>query len=168
MTESDQQPNILKRNRPKSNWLWYFGAVTVSLVLGLTVVFAMQHTNHAIKLNTNNNSTVGFSPLPKINQSTITIKQPVVAIKVPPTIPVEVQTPTYSSKPSVRTPQKEQTHTKPTHQTPAEGRPPVHAPSPKIPRSPTDNQHHQGPVIKLLDQVTNTVRYLLTGKTEDH
>jgi hypothetical protein len=178
----DHPSNTLKRNRPKTNWMGYVGIVSTSLVLGLTVAYVIQQTN-------NNTKSVTTTHLSKVKHSTAQ-PAPITVVSVKPeTANPQLKTQTRSKTQkiptsSTNTPLIQQqiveaktTSNKKTNQTtgaknhskpsqnipdkvhPSKKLPDHHTPVPVTPSKTDDNRP-----INLLDRITDTVRFLLTGE----
>jgi hypothetical protein len=213
LAQSDYPVQKLKRKRPKTHWIWYIGAISASLVVGVSITYAMHQVKQASGSKGSNKTTI----LANNHSSTITpvkwiTKQPANQIKAEPVPSTESKAPIYSSavtntnqsfvsisenkleqksKPTTKpkklsTTQTKKTakpqhtskpsqvkETKPNH--PKET-PPTKNPDPVVtnpdpvvstPETPSKPSRPKGPVIRIVDRLTNTVHYLLTGKTKN-
>lgn len=207
MTQSNSPLQELKRKRPKTHWIWYIGAITASLVVGVSITFAMQQTKQAVGSKETTKTTVfAINNSSSITQVKWTTKQPSKQIKANPVPAAESKAPVYSvvatntnhtsvtvpekkikqktkqeteqkkpittltkkpSKPHYQSkPSQKNKETKPS---PPKETPPAEHPDPVVskPEQPNKPPHHKGPIIRIVDRVTNTVHYLLTGNTKD-
>lgn len=206
MTQSDYPVQKLKRKRPKTHWIWYIGAITASLVVGVSITFAMQQAKQASGSTETTKTTVfAINNSSKIAQVKWTIKEPSEQIKVNPIPATESKAPIYSAvatssnqisgsvseekieqktkqkteqlKPATtvtKKPAKSHYQSKPIQDkkpkpSPPKETPPAKNPDPVVPKpeSPNKPPQHKGPIIRIVDRVTNTVHYLLTGNTKD-
>jgi hypothetical protein len=195
LTESDQEIKELKRKRPKTHWIWYIGTIFASLVVGLGIAYAINITDKAAVPIPNAKSDILLSSNHTKLQTNIPVHQklasPVEAdeqIRVP---VAKSESPKYASIPNKQDSsnsqpkqkkQSQTTHTnkpiKPSYPSKpnnvSKPQPPKETPPPNNPDPPEEqppsqphipDDNHKGPIVRIVDHVTNTVHYLLTGKT---
>jgi hypothetical protein len=191
LADPNYQPTTLKRTRPKTHWIWYLTAVSASLVMGVTVTYAMQYANPIAKHTVNNHQTIAVSHVNKAEYAHVPSKKIIVANEKPdvPTTTSKIKKPTPSSptptptkqdipvnetvnktipvaKQNTRTnhshSEKSHAQTKPTQHVSIEVQTPTVQPSPSIPKPPP-TKHNQTSIGTILDQVSTTVRDLLIG-----
>ncbi|MCH5584311.1 hypothetical protein MK805_04920 [Shimazuella sp. AN120528] len=202
MTESNYPLQELKRKRPKTHWIWYIGTIAASLLVGLSIAFAMQQTNQASNSIKKTKSTVfAVNKSPNITHTQLAVKQPSGQVKVNPVPATESKTPVYSvtstkteqtnviqqkqsteqknptssnSSTTFKSPTKSHSQSKPSKgkqskpNSPKETPPTKSTETPVVtdPAPPSEVPHHDGPIIRIVDQVASTVQYLLTGTTK--
>jgi outer membrane biosynthesis protein TonB len=199
LTQSEYPVQELKRKRPKTHWIWYIGTITASLIVGVSIAFAMQQTNQASGTKETTKTTVfAVNHSPSIAHAKLTtLRQPAQQVQAKPVPATETKAPVYSTvstntnetpspQPKQSSEQKKQTaivvtrskkpnsQIKPSSSKESKPNPPKESPqtitpeTPVItkPDSPIEPPRHKGPIIRIVDRVTNTVQYLLTGKTK--